>query len=266
MATVPERVLVKLSGEALMAPRRLLARSADPRRRSRPRIIAPADRPGFEIARRDRRRQHHPRRPHERGRAGSTAPTADSMGMLGTVMNSLALETRARTRPASPARTHVGGFDADDLRDLRPPAGAASPGQGQVVVLAGGTGNPFFTTDTAAVLRAAELRLRRGAEGHAGRRRLFGRPQEGPDATRYDRLTHDEAIAPRSQGDGHGRLRACAREPACRSSSARSMRRAPSPRSCDGERALDHRRPLKACRLRKRKPVRQFESEDRRWP
>ena len=51
----------------------------------------------------------------------------------------------------------------------------------RVVVFAGGTGNPFFTTDTTAVLRAAEMTLRRRPQGHQCRRRLHRRPQEGPD-------------------------------------------------------------------------------------
>ena len=84
-------------------------------------------------------------------------PTADSMGMLGTVMNSLAIET-ALNAAGVPART-MSAVSMPTICETyaRQPA-LHHLDKGQVVVLAGGTGNPFFTTDTAAVLRAAELR------------------------------------------------------------------------------------------------------------
>ena len=66
--------------------------------------------------------------------------------------------------------------------------------EGKVVIFAAGTGNPFFTTDTAAALRGAEIGARDRAEGHQGRRRLYRRPEEGPDATRYASISFDEAI------------------------------------------------------------------------
>src|SRR3712207_3223389 len=84
-------------------------------------------------------------------------PTADSMGMLGTVMNSLALET-ALNAAGVPART-MSAVSMPSICETyaRQPA-LHHLAKGQVLVLAGGTGNPFFTTDTSAVLRAAELR------------------------------------------------------------------------------------------------------------
>jgi uridylate kinase len=63
-----------------------------------------------------------------------------------------------------------------------------------VVVLAGGTGNPFFTTDTAAVLRAAELRCDAVLKATQVDGVYSADPKTNPDAVRYDRLTHDEAI------------------------------------------------------------------------
>jgi uridylate kinase len=66
--------------------------------------------------------------------------------------------------------------------------------EGRVVLLAGGTGNPFFTTDTTAVLRAVEL----GAEAVLKATNVDGvysaDPKQDRDAKRYDRLTHQEAI------------------------------------------------------------------------
>ena len=66
--------------------------------------------------------------------------------------------------------------------------------KGQVVVLAGGTGNPFFTTDTAAVLRAAELRCDAVLKATQVDGVYSADPKTDPTATRYERLTHDEAI------------------------------------------------------------------------
>ena len=66
--------------------------------------------------------------------------------------------------------------------------------RGQVVVLAGGTGNPFFTTDTAAVLRAAELRCDAVLKATQVDGVYSADPKTDPQAVRYDRLTHDEAI------------------------------------------------------------------------
>jgi uridylate kinase len=63
------------------------------------------------------------------------------------------------------------------------------------VVLAGGTGNPFFTTDTAAVLRAAELRCGSVLKATQVDGVYSADPKLDPGATRYERLTHDEAIA-----------------------------------------------------------------------
>ena len=64
-----------------------------------------------------------------------------------------------------------------------------------MVVLAGGTGNPFFTTDTSAVLRAAELRCDAVLKATQVDGVYSADPKKDPDAVRFDRLTHDEAIA-----------------------------------------------------------------------
>ena len=61
-------------------------------------------------------------------------------------------------------------------------------------MLAGGTGNPFFTTDTAAVLRAAELRCDAVLKATQVDGVYSADPKSNPEAIRYDRLTHDEAI------------------------------------------------------------------------
>ena len=67
--------------------------------------------------------------------------------------------------------------------------------EGKVVIFAAGTGNPFFTTDTAAALRGTRDGRRHRAEGDQGRRRLHRRSEEGSDAPRAtSTLTFDEAI------------------------------------------------------------------------
>jgi uridylate kinase len=186
-----KRVLVKLSGEALMAPDGYWL---DPQTLSGlAEDLAQATRAGFEIA------LVIGGGNIIRGARMSAAgwidrPTADSMGMLGTVMNSLALETalnaagvQARTMSAVSMPTICETY-------ARQPA-LHHLDKGQVVVLAGGTGNPFFTTDTSAVLRAAELRCDAVLKATQVDGVYSADPKKDPSAVRYDRLTHDEAIA-----------------------------------------------------------------------
>ncbi|HLM39078.1 MAG TPA: UMP kinase [Microvirga sp.] len=185
------RVLVKLSGEALMAPDGYWL---DPQTLSGlAEDLAQATRAGFEIA------LVIGGGNIIRGARMSAAgwidrPTADSMGMLGTVMNSLAIETAL----------NAAGVDARTMSAVSMPSicetYARQPAlhhldKGQVVVLAGGTGNPFFTTDTAAVLRAAELRCDAVLKATQVDGVYSADPKQDPDAIRFDRLTHDEAIA-----------------------------------------------------------------------
>jgi uridylate kinase len=190
MATF-RRILVKLSGEALMAPdgywldsQILSSLAAD---------LAQATRAGFEIA------VVIGGGNIIRGARMSAAgwidrPTADSMGMLGTVMNSLAIET-ALNAAGVPART-MSAVSMPTICETyaRQPA-LHHLDKGQVVVLAGGTGNPFFTTDTAAVLRAAELRCDAVLKATQVDGVYSADPKKDPHAIRFDRLTHDEAIA-----------------------------------------------------------------------
>ncbi|MCJ2047891.1 UMP kinase [Methylobacterium sp. J-078] len=120
--------------------------------------------------------------------------TGDSLGMMATVMNSLALET-ALNAAGVPART-MSAVSMPTICETyaRQPA-LHHLDKGQVVVLAGGTGNPYFTTDTAAVLRAAELRCEAVLKATQVDGVYSADPKRDPSATRYDRLTHDEAIA-----------------------------------------------------------------------
>jgi uridylate kinase len=185
-----KRILVKLSGEALMAPGGYWL---DPQTLSGlAQDLAAATRAGFEIA------LVIGGGNIIRGARMSAAgwidrPTADSMGMLGTVMNSLAVET-ALNAAGVPART-MSAVSMPTICETyaRQPA-LHHLDKGQVVVLAGGTGNPFFTTDTSAVLRAAELRCDAVLKATQVDGVYSADPKQDPGALRYDRLTHDEAI------------------------------------------------------------------------
>src|SRR5262245_64097343 len=87
---------------------------------------------------------------------GTPRGTGDMMGMLATVMNALALES-AMEAAGLPARTMSALSMPQVCETYERRRALRHIEQGRVVLLAGGTGNPFFTTDTTAVLRAAEL-------------------------------------------------------------------------------------------------------------
>jgi uridylate kinase len=120
--------------------------------------------------------------------------TADSMGMLATVMNSLALETALNAAGVSARTMSAVSMPTICETYARQPA-LHYLNRGQVVVLAGGTGNPFFTTDTSAVLRAAELKCDAVLKATQVDGVYSADPKKDPSAVRYDRLTHNEAIA-----------------------------------------------------------------------
>jgi uridylate kinase len=127
------------------------------------------------------------------GASGMDRATADYMGMLATIMNALALQD-AMTRVGINARvqsalsieqvceTYIRG---KAIRHLE---------EGRVVIFAAGTGNPFFTTDTAAALRGSEI----GAEIVMKATKVDGvytaDPKLDPSAKRYQRLSFDEAL------------------------------------------------------------------------
>jgi len=129
-------------------------------------------------------------------RQGLPRATADAMGMLATIMNGLALREALDARDV-PARVlsaiPTGGLCDDYDRRL---AGRLLD-EGHVVILAGGTGSPFFTTDTCAALRAAEL----DADALLKATQVDGvfdsDPASNPDASKFDRLSYAEVLARR---------------------------------------------------------------------
>ena len=125
---------------------------------------------------------------------GMDRATADYMGMLAIVLNALQLQDALEKLDV-----HTRVQSALDIREVAEPyirrRAMRHLEKGRVVIFAAGTGNPFFTTDTAAALRASEihaeaiLMAKNGVEGV-----LTADPREDPDAQLIDRITHMEAL------------------------------------------------------------------------
>jgi uridylate kinase len=124
---------------------------------------------------------------------GMSRTTGDTMGMLATVMNCLALEA-AIERKGAPART-MSAFVMPEVCELFTRAAAQKYlAAGRIVLLGGGTGNPFFTTDTTAVLRAAEIEAQAVLKATNVDGVYSADPKKDPAAKRFDRLSHAQAI------------------------------------------------------------------------
>lgn len=127
------------------------------------------------------------------GAAGMDRATADYMGMLATVMNALALQDALR-QVEVPARTQSALKIEQVVEPYIRPKALRYLEEGKVVIFAAGTGNPFFTTDTAAALRGAEM----GVEVVLKATKVDGvydaDPAHYPQAQRYKALSFDQAI------------------------------------------------------------------------
>jgi uridylate kinase len=127
------------------------------------------------------------------GAAGMDRATADYMGMLATMMNALALQDALRQKNVEARVQSALRMDQVVEPYIRPKA-IRHMEEGKVVIFAAGTGNPFFTTDTAAALRGAEM----GVEIVLKATKVDGiytsDPKKDPSATRYETITFDEAI------------------------------------------------------------------------
>jgi uridylate kinase len=124
---------------------------------------------------------------------GVPRPVGDTMGMLATVMNCLVLEA-AIERAGREARTLSALAMTAVCETYNRKRAAKNLGNGRVVLLAAGTGNPFFTTDTTAVLRAAELECHAVLKATNVDGVYTADPKKDPKAKRYDKLSHQEAI------------------------------------------------------------------------
>ena len=116
------------------------------------------------------------------------------MGMLGTVINSLAL-SNAITRGGVKAKVFSALTMPSVADSFTARAAKSALDDGFVVVCAGGTGNPFFTTDTAAALKAIELECDVLLKGTKVDGVYDADPKKNPNAKRYETVTYDEAIA-----------------------------------------------------------------------
>jgi uridylate kinase len=185
-----KRILLKLSGEALMGR---LQYGTDPERVTAVarQLSAVRDR-GVEVAIVVGAGNIY--RGMKGVAQGMDRATADYMGMLATVLNSLAVQEALERHGAD---TRV--LSAIEVQEVAEPyirrRAVRHLEKGRVVIFAAGTGNPFFTTDTAAALRALEigaeaiLMAKNGVEGV-----LDGDPRENPDAKLIPELTHLQAI------------------------------------------------------------------------
>jgi uridylate kinase len=127
-------------------------------------------------------------------RSGMDRVTGDYMGMLATVMNALAIQDALEgrgvfARVMSALQIHEVCEDYIRRRAIR------HLEKGRIIILAAGTGNPFFTTDTAASLRAIEI----GADVLLKATKVDGvydsDPKDNPDAERYDTVSFDKVLA-----------------------------------------------------------------------
>jgi uridylate kinase len=184
------RVLLKLSGEALMGD---LEYGTDPERvRAVATQIAAVHRRGIEIAIVVGAGNIY--RGLKGAAAGMDRATADYMGMMATVLNALTMQDALEKQGAN---TRV--QSAITISEVAEPyirrRAMRHLEKGRVVIFAAGTGNPFFTTDTAAALRAVEihaeaiLMAKNGVEGV-----LTGDPREDAGATLIDEISHMDAL------------------------------------------------------------------------
>ena len=128
------------------------------------------------------------------GSVGMDRATADYMGMLATVMNALALADTME-KAGLTARVMSAIAIEQVVEPYVRPKALQYLEEGKVVIFAAGTGNPFFTTDTAAALRGAEI----GAELVLKATKVDGvysaDPKKDPNATRYSKISFDDAMA-----------------------------------------------------------------------
>ena len=189
IAPAHKRILLKLSGEALMGDdafginRATIVRIVEE--------IAEITRLGVEVAVVSGGGNIF--RGVAGGSVGMDRATADYMGMLATVMNALALADTMNKAGLTARVMSAIGIEQVVEPYVRPKA-LQYLEEGKVVIFAAGTGNPFFTTDTAAALRGAEI----GAELVLKATKVDGvysaDPKKDSSATRYNKISFDDAI------------------------------------------------------------------------
>ncbi|MBD5171268.1 MAG: UMP kinase [Bacteroidales bacterium] len=117
--------------------------------------------------------------------------TGDQMGMLATVINSLALRSALESLGAAATTlTSVDMYPIGEYYSVR--RANAALNRGEIAILAGGTGCPFFTTDTGAALRAVEIRANVMLKGTRVDGIYTADPEKDPDAVKFTEITYDE--------------------------------------------------------------------------
>jgi uridylate kinase len=128
------------------------------------------------------------------GSRGMDRATADYMGMMATIMNAMALQDAMRSAGIQ-ARVQSALNVEQVVEPYIRPKAMRYLDEGKIVIFAAGTGNPFFTTDTAAALRGSEV----GAEVVLKATKVDGvysaDPKKHPDAVRYSTISFDDALA-----------------------------------------------------------------------
>ena len=187
-----KRVLLKLSGESLGGP---AGKGLEPEcLTAYAREVAAAAKAGLQVAIVNGGGNIF--RGLQGAQKGFDRVDGDKMGMLATIINSLALKiflkqegVEAEVFTSTPMEPYAKYYMRDEAVKVLE--------HGGVVLIAGGTGNPFFTTDSGAALRALEI----GADALLKGTRVDGvytaDPEKDPTATRYDELSFDEAISKR---------------------------------------------------------------------
>lgn len=187
------RVLLKLSGEALGSPDTGHGIDSDAVNNIAKQIVAVAAL-GVELA--IVVGGGNILRGAEFSKLGSSRASADYMGMLGTVINGLALQEAVES---AGAETRV--MTAIEIRATAEPfvrrRALTHLKKGRIVILAAGTGNPFFTTDTAAALRANELGCEALLKGTKVDGVYTADPKKDPTATRIDQLSYMDVLSKR---------------------------------------------------------------------
>ena len=132
------------------------------------------------------------------GAAGMDRATADYMGMMATVMNAMALQDAMR-RAGVEARVQSALNIEQVVEPYIRPKAMRYLEEGKVVIFAAGTGNPFFTTDTAAALRGSEMGVQIVLKATKVDGIYSADPKKDPKATRFASISFDEALTRRLQ-------------------------------------------------------------------
>ncbi len=126
--------------------------------------------------------------------SGVDRASGDNMGMLATIINSLALQS-ALEKHGVPTTVMTALPMPSVAEPMNRRRALRHLEKGRVLIFGGGTGNPFFTTDSAAALRASEIRADALIKGTKVDGIYSADPVEDPTATRYERITYAEALA-----------------------------------------------------------------------